>query len=149
MNDRKRLFEYEFRVDAVILENLVRSSDLEEGWRLFTHLLAAQELWLSRMEGRESTLPVWPDPDAELCHTLLKRNREGYGAFLERLDDEERLCSYTNSQKVPFTSTVGEILDHLLLHGAYHRGQIALHFRNAGLDPALTDYIAFTRGQIE
>ena len=149
MNDRKRLFEYEFRVDAVILENLVRSSDLEEGWRLFTHLLAAQELWLSRMEGRESTLPVWPDPDAELCHTLLKRNREGYGAFLERLDDEERLCSYTNSQKVPFTSTVGEILDHLLLHGAYHRGQIALHFSNAGLDPALTDYIAFTRGQIE
>ena len=61
------------------------------------------------MEGRESTLPVWPDPDAELCHTLLKRNREGYGAFLERLDDEERLCSYTNSQKVPFTSTVGEL----------------------------------------
>ena len=148
MKDRERLFEYEFRVDAIILENLVTSHDLEEGWRLFTHLLAAQELWLSRMEGREPTLPVWPDPDAELCHTLLKRNREGYRAFLATHDDEDRECSYTNSQGVPYTSTIGEILDHLLLHGAYHRGQIALQFRSAGIDPALTDYIAFARGQL-
>lgn len=148
MKDRVTLFEYEFTVDKVILKNLVETNNLEEGWRLFTHLLAAQELWLSRMERREATLPVWPDPDAELCHTLLRRNREGYRAFLENLDDENRECSYTNSRGVPYTSTVGEILDHLLLHGAYHRGQIALKFRSTGVDPALTDYIAFARGQL-
>ena len=34
----------------------------------------------------------------------------------------------------------------LLLHGAYHRGQIALLLREGGAEPAPTDYIAFVRG---
>jgi uncharacterized damage-inducible protein DinB len=33
-----------------------------------------------------------------------------------------------------------------MLHGAYHRGQIALLIRQAGAVPAPTDYVAFVRG---
>jgi len=44
---------------------------------------------------------------------------------------------------------VGDILTHVLLHSAYHRGQIAVDLRAAGLTPAYTDYIhAVRQGKI-
>jgi uncharacterized damage-inducible protein DinB len=41
---------------------------------------------------------------------------------------------------------VGDMLLHVALHGAYHRGQIALLVRAGGSTPSPTDYIAFIRG---
>jgi hypothetical protein len=34
----------------------------------------------------------------------------------------------------------------IALHGAYHRGQVALVVRGGGGEPASTDYIGFVRG---
>jgi uncharacterized damage-inducible protein DinB len=41
------------------------------------------------------------------------------------------------------------VLTHVVLHGAYHRGQIAADLRAAGLEPPYTDFIeAARRGEI-
>ena len=40
---------------------------------------------------------------------------------------------------------LGEILEHLHLHGAYHRGQIAAWMRWEGIAPVNTDFITFVR----
>jgi uncharacterized damage-inducible protein DinB len=40
---------------------------------------------------------------------------------------------------------VEEILTHVTIHSAYHRGQIASDVRSAGLEPAYTDYIHAVR----
>ena len=66
----------------------------------------------------------------------------------ERLLSPERLAeriSYTNSKGERWTSTVEEILTHLVIHSAYHRGQIAADVRGAGQTPAYTDYIHAVR----
>jgi len=39
------------------------------------------------------------------------------------------------------------ILSHVIIHGGYHRGQIAILLRQAGSDPAVTDFIAYVRSR--
>jgi uncharacterized damage-inducible protein DinB len=55
---------------------------------------------------------------------------------------------YTNSKGEPWTNTVEEILTHVVIHSTYHRGQIASDLRNAGLEPAYTDYIHALRQKL-
>ena len=53
--------------------------------------------------------------------------------------------SYKNSKGEPWSNTVEDILTHVLLHSAYHRGQIASQTRAAGETPAYTDFIHAVR----
>ena len=147
----RRLFTYEFHVNGIMLDALVEAGgtlDLTNEWRLMTHLLAAQEVWLARMEDRSSSVPVWPDSDSDLCRRLLEQNRQAYEALLQEVDFD-RDCSYSDSKGNAFTSPIAEILDHLLLHAAYHRGQIATGLRRQGLEAPRTDYIVWARGLLD
>ena len=110
------------------------------------HIIAAELLWLSRMEGRPSPLPVWPELSVEDCEerqrdlsSQLTRSLAGWANPLSRQ------VRYTNSKGEAWTSTVEDILTHLVIHSAYHRGQIASDVRAAGLEPAYTDYIHAVR----
>ena len=55
---------------------------------------------------------------------------------------------YTNSRGEAWTSTVEEILTHVVIHSAYHRGQIASDVRASGGVPAYTDYIHAVRQRL-
>lgn len=58
--------------------------------------------------------------------------------------------SYKNSKGELWTSTVQDVLTHVLMHSAYHRGQIASQMRANGQTPAYTDFIhAVRQGLIE
>ena len=50
------------------------------------------------------------------------------------------LIGYTTTTGTGFQSTVGDILNHALLHGMYHRGQAGSDLRAAGTAPPATDY---------
>jgi uncharacterized damage-inducible protein DinB len=67
--------------------------------------------------------------------------------YLESVDDEdlEDGVAYRNTKGEFWTSTAGDILTHLVLHSSYHRGQIAAAIREAGGDPAYTDFIHAVR----
>jgi uncharacterized damage-inducible protein DinB len=63
------------------------------------------------------------------------------------LDDK---VEYRNSKGESWSSRVEDILAHVLLHSAYHRGQIALQMRSSGIEPAYTDFIhAVRQGFVE
>jgi len=50
----------------------------------------------------------------------------------------------------PWTSSVQDVLTHVVMHSAYHRGQIASLMRAGGSTPAYTDFIhAVRQGVIE
>jgi uncharacterized damage-inducible protein DinB len=53
----------------------------------------------------------------------------------------EQSIGYKNSKSEPWTSLVRDILTHVFMHSAYHRGQIAADMRQAGQVPAYTDFI--------
>jgi len=55
--------------------------------------------------------------------------------------DLEKEIAYRNSKGESWSSRVEDILTHVLLHSAYHRGQAALEMRASGLQPAYTDFI--------
>ena len=57
----------------------------------------------------------------------------------------DKQVAYRNSQREPWASRVEDILTHVLMHSAYHRGQIALEMRAAGAEPAYTDFIHAVR----
>jgi uncharacterized damage-inducible protein DinB len=72
---------------------------------------------------------------------------ELWGKYLEALaaDDLTKAASYKNSKGEPWTSTVEDVVTHVLLHSAYHRGQIASFMRAGGDTPAYTDFIHAVR----
>jgi uncharacterized damage-inducible protein DinB len=70
--------------------------------------------------------------------------------FLARLDDEAiaRTFQYTSLEGEPFRNTIADILTQLFGHSHYHRGQIALLLRTMGAEPAVTDFVFWTREPI-
>lgn len=115
---------------------------------LFAHVVAAEHVWLSRIRQVKPEVEVWPKLSLAQCLELATRNADEFSALVESLDDIglDSGVTYRNSAGLEFTSSVRDILLHVALHGAYHRGQIAAAVRAGGDAPASTDYIAFVRG---
>lgn len=116
--------------------------------RWFAHVLAAEELWLARLQGRESALAVWPELAPDELGGWIGRNAEGFRDYLDRNPAEilDTTIGYTNSQGVAHRSRVRDVLIHVIAHGTHHRGQIATSVKAAGGTPAATDYVFFARG---
>jgi uncharacterized damage-inducible protein DinB len=142
------MFAHVFWADARVLHSLEAASAEARALELFAHLLAAEHVWLTRLEGAAAKVAVWPALTLEECCSLAAENRAGYERLLESARDADlaREVAYVNSAGAAFRSPAADILLQVALHGAYHRGQIALLLRNAEVAPAPTDFIAFARG---
>lgn len=144
----RRLLEHMLWADDRVAGSLADRPDASEAaWELYAHVLGAEQVWLARILGAPEG-PVWPDAGPEGLDELRRSVHDQYVALLRDLADEalEESIAYTNSAGRDFESTVGDILHHVFLHGAYHRGQVAMLLRAAGAEPVPTDYIAFVRG---
>ncbi|MBI5433344.1 MAG: DinB family protein [Planctomycetes bacterium] len=144
----RRLFAYEAWANREVLTSLARVTEVPpKALGRFAHLLSAQRLWLERALGVPQTTPVWPTPELQRCAEELNALGKEWQAFVERLDDAklDAAVRYVNTKGEPWQSRLGDVLDHLIAHSAYHRGQIASDLRSAGLVPAYTDLIHATR----
>lgn len=115
--------------------------------RIFAHILGAECLWMDRMGAAPGGVPVWPEWDLALCEKQLGELRATRAAVDKDLAVEElkREVNYTNSKGQRWTNTVGDILMHVAMHSAYHRGQIAMLLGGAGKAAAYTDFIEGVR----
>jgi uncharacterized damage-inducible protein DinB len=144
-----RLYEHLEWADTRVLASLraaqnPRKRDLE----LFSHILGAEHVWLSRINGTTARIVVWPALSLDECERLSRENISAFNDLVSRLTPTllGKAITYRNSAGDQFTSTIEDILTHVAMHGAYHRGQIAASLRGGGDTPTPTDYIAFTRG---
>jgi uncharacterized damage-inducible protein DinB len=114
----------------------------------YAHVLGAEHIWLARIARRPPEHAVWPALTLDECEALAERNRAECGALVAGMQpgDGDREIPYRNSAGDFFVSRLEDILLHVALHGAYHRGQVSLLVRQSGGVPAPTDYIAFVRG---
>ena len=89
-----------------------------------------------------------PRSDLAECNALMAKNHAEFAAIALVLDASElaRPITYTNTKGDTFTNPVEEILHHAVMHGMYHRGQVARAVRQAGGTPLSTDFILFLRG---
>ncbi len=116
--------------------------------RLFSHILLAEKVWITRLQGLDSSsLPIWLELDIEGCAELIMRNEASFTTFLANLAeaDLDKLLIYTNSKGIEFRDSVRDILNHVALHGQYHRGQINSRLRLDGFEPVNIDFITFVR----
>ena len=134
--------------DEEVLTALRSAPPHASALELFAHVVGAEETWLARLEQRTPRAAVWPDIPLDEAARLAAAVHASLAAWLERADEAalEAEIAYTNSAGRRFTTRALDIVLHVMLHGAYHRGQIALLLRQAGAVPAPTDYAAFVRG---
>jgi uncharacterized damage-inducible protein DinB len=109
--------------------------------KILAHIIGTQWLFLGRLRRDPKPAIVWPDLTLEECAAQIDRLVVEWPREFGRSD----IVEYVNSKGEKWTSRADDILTHIVLHGAYHRGQIATIVRGSGETPAYTDYIHCVR----
>ena len=113
----------------------------------FVHLLWAEHLWLERWQGNSIALTLDGSsyPDAE---TLLAAFEKVHAKQLDYLGGlpsfaADQIITYVNFQGQTWRYPLGEMVQHLVIHSAYHRGQAASQLRLLDALPPQTDYLLY------
>ena len=143
----RRLFEYDHWANLEVLATLRKTEPAPERSRKFiAHIVGAEWLWLRRLrDGKQ--MPVWPDLTVAECITEVQALDVAWRSYLSSLNASQlqNEISYTNSKGERWSSNIADVLMHVAMHSAYHRGQIASDTRQAGQTPAYTDFIHCVR----
>ena len=134
--------------DQQTLEALIERLQAQaEALPLLAHLLAAEHIWLARLRNQEASHTVWPQLDVTECKSLANDNSAGYALYIGALgeSDLDLAIQYRNTNGAEFVNSAIDILTHVVIHGAYHRGQIAKALGRSGAPAVNTDFITFAR----
>jgi uncharacterized damage-inducible protein DinB len=112
------------------------------------HLAGAEWIWLQRWLG---TSPGGPPPwhggtlaELEAAVGEIATVRDAFFATLTDAD-LARPCTYRTLAGAEFTTVLGGLLQHVVNHGTYHRGQIATQMRHLGHAPPAIDLVLYLR----
>lgn len=152
----RRLFDHDAWANREAIASLIGTGEgappPAQAVKVLAHVLGAERLWLDRLLGVMPGVPVWPGAVLESLRADFDDMARRWEDVLDDLEpsDLDREIEYVNSKGEPWRSTVGDVLDHVLLHSSYHRGQVAFCLRAAGREPAYTDFIhAVRQGFVE
>ncbi len=109
------------------------------------HLAGATRAWTRRLEGETATrLPTDDEvPTFDSAATLLAEAHAVFDRLLPALTPE-RLASiftYRNLKNEEKRLPLWAVLRHVVNHGSYHRGQVAVKLKRLGVEPPQTDFV--------
>lgn len=118
---------------------------------IFAHMLAAEKMWLSRLElGMKAPLveklsELWQGKTLDQCADELKDVTEHWMRYLTgcSAEDFSKEISYINVKGQAVSKPLYDILTQVMFHSAYHRGQIAILTGKKETEAPPTDYIFF------
>jgi uncharacterized damage-inducible protein DinB len=147
ITDYLRQFAYDEWANREVLRALRSGGPDDRSLALLAHILSAERLWLERVQQVPQTSPVWPNSTLENCASQVQELGRLWREYLGQNSQSEiaRTIAYKNSKGELWTSSLADILTHVILHSAYHRGQIASHMRANGKTPPYTDFIHAVR----
>jgi uncharacterized damage-inducible protein DinB len=140
----RREFVYDAWANQEVLSAILAAgSENTRSVQLLTHILAAERVWYERLKQVPQSVPVWPSPDLAYCEAEVATLSMLWHEYLDLVTagDVSQTISYKNTKGESWTSAIADILTHVVMHSAYHRGQIASHMRENGHTPAYTDFI--------
>ncbi len=113
------------------------------------HIMLVEWLWLERWHGRSpSAFPAvteFPDVHALRARWAeIERDLIDYVASLTP-EDLQRVVHHNTTAGVPQAAPLWQMLQQVLNHGTYHRGQVTTLLRQLGAKPIATDLILFYR----
>lgn len=148
----KRLAVYDAWANRESIRSLREAGNAapKRAFTLIAHIVAAERLWLDRIKHPEQKPSVWPEWTLARVEQEIPLVVDDWRAILSDGESAlQRTVEYRNSRGEQWVSAVGDIFQHVMMHGTYHRGQIATLLRQAGVTPAYTDFIeAVRRGWI-
>ncbi len=146
----RRQFAYNAWANREVLAAVRAGGENPRSLQLMSHILAAERVWLERLKQQPQSIPVWPEPDLAQCDAEAAALEGLWFEFLDLITagDVSQSISYKNSKGELWTSTIVDVLTHVVMHSAYHRGQIASHMRASGQTPAYTDFIHGARQEL-
>jgi uncharacterized damage-inducible protein DinB len=114
------------------------------------HLLSADWVWCARWQGEvpQAMLDPVTFPDVASIRAVWAEHEPKVRAVLDRFGENgtTRLIEYRTFNGVSQAQPFWQILQHVVNHGSYHRGQITTMLRQLGATPPKSvDLIAFYR----
>ena len=111
------------------------------------HILGAEWIWLERWRGVSppALLPAADFPELESIKARWAEVERERSTFLDQLNEEAlaRRMAYLNLKRERWEYTLAHMLQHVVNHSTYHRGQIATMLRQLGHAPASTDLLLY------
>jgi uncharacterized damage-inducible protein DinB len=116
-----------------------------------THIFAAEWVWYERWQGRSPTalLPADRFPTRAALRSAWNDHERLVRAYVDQLGpDVDRALDYTLLNGQSGSSTVGQMVQHVVNHASYHRGQITTMLRQLGAAPPKSlDMIGYFRAK--
>ena len=143
----RRLFSYDDWANRDCIASLRKNESASHfSFKVMSHIISTERVWLARLESRPNP-EVWPEWTLDETDRQRADNGSQWRQYLAsltpaKLEDE---ASYRNTKGEPFHSMVQDVITHVLMHSAYHRGQIASDLRASGGMPPYTDFIHAVR----
>jgi uncharacterized damage-inducible protein DinB len=114
------------------------------------HLYSAEWAWYSRWTGVSPTAHVPPErfPDLASLRAAWAAQEANVRSFVDGLDDAAigAVIEYKLLSGQPGASPFWQMLQHVVNHASYHRGQVTTMLRQLGAAPAQSmDMIGFYR----
>lgn len=114
------------------------------------HLHAAEWIWYQRWIGASPAglPPADRFPDLAAAESAWRDMEAQVRAYFEPLDDQAltRVIEYKAPTGVPSAQPLWQMLQHVVNHGSYHRGQVTTMLRQLGATPPKAlDLMAFYR----
>jgi uncharacterized damage-inducible protein DinB len=114
------------------------------------HLLSAEWNWYQRWQGTSPTSMLNPEsyPDLPALRSAWADQEAKMRTYLDSLGEDgiARVMEYKMLDGRPGASVFSQMLQHVVNHGTYHRGQVTTMLRQLGARPARSvDLIAYYR----
>jgi len=113
----------------------------------FAHLIAAEWIWLERWKGTSPGALLTPTdfPTVESLRAKLARVEGDYQEFVAGLSDAflAEVISYRNTRNEEWAYPLGQMMQHVMNHSTYHRGQVTTLLRQSGASVTPVDLLVF------
>lgn len=111
------------------------------------HILWAEWIWLRRWKGVSPKSVFDPTEFAtvDLLRTKWLEVEHEQASFVTGLNEEslKTVIEYVNTRGESYAYPLWQMLQHVVNHSTYHRGQITMMLRQLGGTPVATDFLVF------
>ncbi|MBG50149.1 MAG: damage-inducible protein DinB [Pseudozobellia sp.] len=141
-----QLFDYNYFCNKKLIEYCDSLDTVpEKSIGLFSHVLNAHHIWNARLRQEKSLYTVFQVHEISNWSEIHYENQRASFDITSETENFEKRIDYENSEGRLFTNTIQDVLFHIINHSAHHRGQIAMDFRQNGIEPLVSDYIFYKR----
>lgn len=150
----ERQFRYKAWANAELIDalTLVNSRQYPEPWRtairLLKHTFVVDRIFAAHLTGEDPPFAGTNTPETPALEELGQNIRESdqwYVDYASHADTDslKEHISFTFTDRDKGSMTREEVLTHIIVHGAYHRGNVGMLLSSCGVDRPSDTYTRF------